>query len=255
MILRHVIKHFRNQEWTAIAIDFVIVVVGVFVGIQVANWNQAQNDMSLGTAYLKRIQLDVETDIVNYNKRMAFWDQVIKYGSKALAFAEGRPHNESTDWEMLLAFFQASQISEFYSTLATYNELTNAGDLRLLGNVAIRNAVTNYYTNSYNPALSERPKYRENVRGLISINIQTYIWQHCHTTDVGSNQRLVDCDPPPELANPGKILNSLAANQTLLADLRYWISTQTVATKIGLDRIVEAERLKILIESELKADK
>ena len=35
MILRRVIGHFRRQEWTAIAIDFVIVVVGVFVGIQV----------------------------------------------------------------------------------------------------------------------------------------------------------------------------------------------------------------------------
>ncbi|MGK2924785.1 MAG: hypothetical protein ACSLE2_04120 [Lysobacterales bacterium] len=40
MILRRVIAHFRNQEWTAIALDFVIVVVGVFVGIQVANWNE-----------------------------------------------------------------------------------------------------------------------------------------------------------------------------------------------------------------------
>ncbi len=30
MILRRVIGHFRRQEWTAIAIDFVIVVVGVF---------------------------------------------------------------------------------------------------------------------------------------------------------------------------------------------------------------------------------
>ncbi len=35
MILRRVIGHFRQQEWAAIAIDFVIVVVGVFVGIQV----------------------------------------------------------------------------------------------------------------------------------------------------------------------------------------------------------------------------
>ena len=35
MILRRVIKHVRNQEWTAIAIDFVIVVLGVFLGLQV----------------------------------------------------------------------------------------------------------------------------------------------------------------------------------------------------------------------------
>ncbi len=39
MILRRVIAHFRKQEWTAIALDFLIVVVGVFVGLQVNNWN------------------------------------------------------------------------------------------------------------------------------------------------------------------------------------------------------------------------
>lgn len=39
MILRRVIEHVREQNWTAIAIDFVIVVVGVFFGIQIGNWN------------------------------------------------------------------------------------------------------------------------------------------------------------------------------------------------------------------------
>ena len=34
MILRRVIQHVKKQEWTAIAIDFCIVVLGVFVGIQ-----------------------------------------------------------------------------------------------------------------------------------------------------------------------------------------------------------------------------
>ncbi len=44
MILRRVIDHFRKQEWTAIAIDFLIVVVGVFVGLQVNNWNEARKE-------------------------------------------------------------------------------------------------------------------------------------------------------------------------------------------------------------------
>lgn len=255
MLLRRIIQHFRNQEWTAICIDFLIVVFGVFMGIQVANWNQAQNDISLGTSYMKRIQVDVETDIENYHKRMAFWEQVLNYGSKALAFAENQPHKESTAWQMILAFFQASQISEFYTTLATYNELTNAGDLRLLGNVAMRNAVTNYYTNSYNPALTERPKYREQVRGIIPVNIQTYIWQYCHTSNGAADQRLLDCDPPMDLTDSGKVLKTLISNQALLANLRYWISNQTVAIKIGIDRITEAEKLKSLIESELEATK
>ncbi|MEQ8935430.1 MAG: hypothetical protein RIE56_06535 [Amphiplicatus sp.] len=43
MILRRVIAHFRKQEWTAIALDFLIVVVGVFVGLQVSNWNETRS--------------------------------------------------------------------------------------------------------------------------------------------------------------------------------------------------------------------
>ena len=42
MLLRRVIEHVKAQNWTAVALDFVIVVVGVFVGIQVANWNDAR---------------------------------------------------------------------------------------------------------------------------------------------------------------------------------------------------------------------
>ena len=39
MILRRVMEHVKHQNWTAVALDFVIVVVGVFIGIQVSNWN------------------------------------------------------------------------------------------------------------------------------------------------------------------------------------------------------------------------
>lgn len=34
MILRHVMEHLRKQEWTAVAIDFLIVVVGVFLAFR-----------------------------------------------------------------------------------------------------------------------------------------------------------------------------------------------------------------------------
>jgi hypothetical protein len=34
MMLRRVIAHFRRQKWTAIALDFCIVVFGVYIGNQ-----------------------------------------------------------------------------------------------------------------------------------------------------------------------------------------------------------------------------
>jgi hypothetical protein len=68
MILRRVIAHFRKQEWTAIAIDFVIVVVGVFVGLQVNNWNEARGDRANEIAYLEALNEDIAFSIGSLEK-------------------------------------------------------------------------------------------------------------------------------------------------------------------------------------------
>jgi hypothetical protein len=68
MILRRVIGHFRQQEWTAIAIDFVIVVVGVFVGLQVNNWNEARADRVREAAHLAGLAQDIRADIADIDE-------------------------------------------------------------------------------------------------------------------------------------------------------------------------------------------
>ena len=40
MLLRRVTEHVKSQNWFAVWLDFVIVVVGVFLGIQIGNWNE-----------------------------------------------------------------------------------------------------------------------------------------------------------------------------------------------------------------------
>lgn len=42
MLLRRITKHVKDQNWFAVGIDFLIVVIGVFIGLQVANWNDAR---------------------------------------------------------------------------------------------------------------------------------------------------------------------------------------------------------------------
>jgi hypothetical protein len=44
VLLRRITEHVKAQNWTAVALDFLIVVVGVFIGIQVSNWNGNQAD-------------------------------------------------------------------------------------------------------------------------------------------------------------------------------------------------------------------
>ena len=59
MILRRVIKHVRKQEWTAIMIDLIIVVVGVYVGIQAQAWNAERQDREIEERYLLSLHASV----------------------------------------------------------------------------------------------------------------------------------------------------------------------------------------------------
>ena len=53
MILRHLAGRLKQQDWIAVGIEFVLVVVGVFLGIQVANWNGDRRERALELAYLR----------------------------------------------------------------------------------------------------------------------------------------------------------------------------------------------------------
>lgn len=63
MILRRVIEHFRKQEWTAVALDFVIVVMGVFVGLQASNANDVRKDHAREKVFLSALEKDIRSDI------------------------------------------------------------------------------------------------------------------------------------------------------------------------------------------------
>ncbi|MEM9014361.1 MAG: hypothetical protein AAGB02_04555 [Pseudomonadota bacterium] len=62
MLLRRIIEHVRTQNWTAVGLDFVIVVVGVFIGIQVANWNEALANAQREKQVLQEILDDLRGD-------------------------------------------------------------------------------------------------------------------------------------------------------------------------------------------------
>ncbi len=60
MLLRRITQHVKDQNWFAVFVDFLIVVVGVFIGIQVANWNEERADRVLEAQFLKRLYEDSE---------------------------------------------------------------------------------------------------------------------------------------------------------------------------------------------------
>ncbi len=251
MLLRRITEHVKAQNWTAVGLDFLIVVIGVFVGLQVSNWNDARADVARSVTYLERTSADLETDIINYQDSIDFWRQASNYGLIGLDYVEAGQLGDSAYWEILLAFFQASQVDEFATTQTTYDELTSAGELRLITDSGIRQAIANYYSSTNNPTLYLFPPYREHVRGIIPLDIQEYIWVNCYSLAANNQQELLNCDAPISQQVAARIVDQLSADAKLMSELRYWISNMRVATQISQYRITAAKELQQMIRTEL----
>lgn len=52
MILQRLATSIRKQDWFTVFIETLIVVLGVFLGIQLGNWNEARADRARETALL-----------------------------------------------------------------------------------------------------------------------------------------------------------------------------------------------------------
>ncbi len=61
MIFRRIKAHIEKENWFAVGIDFIIVVFGVFVGIQVANWNDRRADRADNFLYMQRLHAEIGT--------------------------------------------------------------------------------------------------------------------------------------------------------------------------------------------------
>ena len=62
MILKRLRAEAERQNWFGVAVDLAILILGVFLGIQVNNWNQTRLDRAEGREYRDRLYFDLESD-------------------------------------------------------------------------------------------------------------------------------------------------------------------------------------------------
>ena len=81
MILRSVTKHVRDQNWFAVGIDFLIVVIGVFIGIQVANWNDLQQERIRAEDYTGRLKSDLRAELEYAQALIDYYETTLAAGT------------------------------------------------------------------------------------------------------------------------------------------------------------------------------
>ena len=108
MILRRLTENLRLQNWTAISIEFVIVVIGVFVGTQVSNWNQERLERSRPTRCSISCAPKSRTSSTFSIPARVYYRTTKPFAAQALAGWAGDP--KVSDSQFVIAAYQASQI-------------------------------------------------------------------------------------------------------------------------------------------------
>ena len=254
MLLRRITHHVVNENWFAVFVDFVIVVVGVYVGIEVSNWNEARQEDARAQYFLERIGHDLTNDRAQATSKQQFWGDVVEYGQAAIAHAEKGELYKGSTRQTVLAYYQASQVNPYAAVSTAYDELRTAGELSLIRNPALRTRLAEYYVNATSLQAQHLfqylPKYREYVRGRIPHDIQRYIWDNCHSTDRG-NQTLLDCELPMSEDEGSVLLDALSVDAGVVHGLRFWIANLIVASKVIDDNLEQTDQLLELVDRSL----
>ena len=156
--------------------------LGVFLGIQVANWNEAREDEVRAQAYLSRIHVNLEADLLSIQRREVLWRKVIAYGQGAIRYAETGELVEGSAWKTVLAFYQASQLWQWVASDSTYQEMRSGGELGLIRDQGLRDALSQYYLENGSGTaylFMLQPEYRRIVRGLTPQVVADHIWANC----------------------------------------------------------------------------
>ncbi|PHS18514.1 MAG: hypothetical protein COA86_07410 [Kangiella sp.] len=251
MLLRSITKHVNDQNWIAIGIDFFIVVVGVFIGIQVANWNEAGAFNDRETQLLSELKNEIENGINITVLKSDSYTQVTDAAERSLLAIANEGQCETDCWLILVDFMHASQWQDLRVIRSTYDDMRRLG---LPLNRAIVEKVESFLARNEGSAitLDDLPIYRSKVRQLIPFNVQKYYWENCYSYVNGAEIYSLNCPEVISKSMASQIVQTIIKTPDIKLLLTEWAGNIVLIPSGFDDQNAEALEAIALIEDELK---
>ena len=223
MILRRLSANLRAQNWTAIGIEFVLVIVGVYLGILAANWNLERAAQQETGRLLSVLGTELGEMQVDLDSMDAYYAVSGRYATRALAGWSGDP--TVSDNEFVIAAYQASQINGVGTNSSVWADIFGADNLRNIDDLPLRNNLRNLMAFDYDlvDLSAAMSRYREEVRKVIPDAQQNAIRARCGDVPKPDGTLVLPatCDlvlPPAEAARTAA---ALRARPDLIGELNW----------------------------------
>lgn len=141
MILRKLADAIREQNWSTVILEILIVVVGIFIGLQVDGWNDGRKKQQDIELQLLRIADDAAVLLAETDQLIVDFDNRIARAQIALEVLDGTPLTEANKPAFERALGESFQLNEIEVDLPSLDILMNTGDIDQVADENARNAL------------------------------------------------------------------------------------------------------------------
>ena len=147
MIIRRLADAIHEQNWFTVFVELVLIVAGVFLGIQVSSWNEERIEHQQESLALERIVRDLQAGLeILHREREIF----LRVRESARILSDTIEYGERLDDDPFVIhhFIQAGQHGVARAEMehdVTFRELIDSGGLDLIKNSDLRQDLISYY--------------------------------------------------------------------------------------------------------------
>lgn len=132
MLLRRITQNVQDQNWLAICIDFTVVVVGIFIGLQVDGWNDERKDRISETALLEQLYVDFTNNGEMVERLVEFHDDKVAEIDFAIDIITRGELLEKEQRRFMFAILSMYQLPPLGATMGSYDAVMASGDFALI---------------------------------------------------------------------------------------------------------------------------
>ena len=138
------VKRRKYRDYITIALgELILLVFGIFIALQIDNWNQDRQEKKIIDAYLVLISKDLQSDIQSIEELMENRKQALIYTDSILSYYRNGYIANSKLFER--GYFSLFIETRFHPNTTAFESLKNSGFMKNLENLEIEEQLNQYH--------------------------------------------------------------------------------------------------------------
>jgi hypothetical protein len=144
MIVKRVTNALKRQDWAAVAIEFILVVVGVLLAFQINEWATERQAGAERQATTERLLYETEDDVAYFRSMVEAHQESVRDLSYALDQMQTDTWREANRAQMQSGLTASVYLDAPSPPSSVYDDIVASGMLGKIGDPRLRSAISDY---------------------------------------------------------------------------------------------------------------